>query len=238
MKKEDFQEQREKCEDDKRDMNIILCNASYSNGYSEFHYTVEKELLETGYNVLVKDCRKNGEVVSSISCLDIPEYETPFLSWYNLIFCSAHYGALTDYEYMNRAVQTNKKTAATIYLSYDSPEGQQLIKDMPDCCAAMPYGETMIYMYHKGSLSDYFDFERIRDYYDRYGVFRINWSVVKKLFQKDLSYFGHENECGFSLQNSRSNEEMIIIGLIFGYPLVSTAARIKRWDMRHYDLKA
>ena len=46
MKKEDFQEQREKCEDDKRDMNIILCNASYSNGYSEFHYTVEKELLE------------------------------------------------------------------------------------------------------------------------------------------------------------------------------------------------
>ena len=43
------------------------------------------------------------------------DYESPYLSWYNLICCSNNYGPVPVVPYMNRAVQKGRKVAATIY---------------------------------------------------------------------------------------------------------------------------
>lgn len=167
------------------------------------------------------------------------EFTHPFLSWYNLIFCSdcfwsipgpngVTYGPSSDRRYLNRAVQQGTKTAATVYLKPTSKEGKMLIKELPIDCAAMPYGDSMIYVYHKGSLSSFFDFERIKLIYERHGVRGIDWKVVEDYFNKELAYFGNEEICGFSLQSGGYREQIIITGLILGYPIESTIAILRQ----------
>lgn len=204
-----------------------LHDAIFSNGYITFHYTVDKDITEDKNHIIVKDQNKDCKIITDLDYSSIPEYEHPMLSWYNLLFCSNNYEPTTDHDYMNLAVQSGQKTAATIYLNYNSPEGQKLIESMPSNCEAMPYGDTMIYMYHKGKLSDFFDYEQIRDYYQKYGCYGIDWNIVYDYFQKDLSFFGNESECGFSLQSGQTNEQSIITGLVLGYPVASTARWIK-----------
>ena len=187
-------------------------------------FQVEKTTTDQEIAIIISKRKKDRfEEVSRICYKNIgDEYIHPFLSWYNLIFCSNNYGPAPDYDYMHSAVQNGKKTAATVYLEPDSPAGKKLIRRLPKDCNAMPYGNYMIYVYHIGRLSDYFDFEQIKSIYERYGVYGIDWKAVETYFNKDLAFFGNEADCGFSLQNGCKNEHDIIIGLLLGYPIEST----------------
>ena len=208
-------------------MKETLYSANYNDGMCS--YLVEKESNDRNISIIVYDV-SNGrhKEKSKIQYNNIgEEYASPFLNWYNLIFCSNTYGPTPDYQYMHQSVKEGKKTAATVYLEPDSEEGKQLISMLPKDCDALPYGKSMIYVFHKGCLSDFFDFEKIQSLYKKHGAYSIEWSTVKDYFKKDLSFFGDEQLCGFSLQSGGNTEQRIITGLILGYPVESTIAFLR-----------
>jgi len=206
-------------------MKEIIAKAKYNYGLCEYQVekTTEKENISITIEDLNNDCELGRIVYKNISC----EYLSPFLSWYNLIFCSNNYGPAPDYEYMHQAVQKGTKTAATIYLSCDSPEGIKVIKELPSTCGATPYGNNMIFVFRKGTLADYFDLNKIKEIYYMHGIDYLNWDKVNEYFNKPISFFGDENNCGFSLQSGGIKEEIVITGLVLGYPIESTIAFIK-----------
>lgn len=188
---------------------------------------VEKETDDIYTSISIYYSRFGNPTVKKIQYRHIgEEYLHPFLSWYNLIFCSNNYGPSPDYEYMHRAVQEGKKTAATVYLEPGSEKGKRLVNTLPEDCGSLPYGESMIYVFHKGCLSDFFDFEKIQSIYMKHGAY-VDWNSVKGYFEKDLSFFGDEQTCGFSLQSGGNKEQTIITGLILGYPVESTIAYLR-----------
>lgn len=210
------------------EMRERLISASNNDGICS--YLVEKENRDSSISVVIYDVRYGRHTeISRIQYKNIgQEYKSPFLNWYNLIFCSNCYGAPPDYEYMHHAVQEGKKTASTVYLNVESEEGKQLVSSLPKCCGSMPYGQSMIYVFRKGCLSQFFDYEQIKSLYKKHGVNSVDWNAVKKYFMKDLSFFGDEQACGFSLQSAGSKEHCIITGLILGYPVESTIALLNK----------
>ena len=80
----------------------------------------------------------------------------------------------------------------------------------------------MIYIFHNGCLEDFSEFDRIKSLYEKYGISNVNWKKVRTLFQKDLSFFGDAEKCGFSLHSGGCREETIVTGLLLGYPIEST----------------
>lgn len=207
-------------------MKEILFSTNYNDGLCS--YLVEKEINENNISIIAYDVW-NGQhrETKKIQYRNIgEEFSAPFLSWYNLLFCSGGDPA-PDYEYMHRAVQEGKKTAATVYLNPDSKEGKKLVSTLPEDCSSLPYAEYMIYVFHKGCLSDFFDFEKVKSLYIKHGAYSIDWDRVKEYFEKDLSFFGDEQACGFSLQSGGIKEQTIITGLILGYPVESTIAYLR-----------
>ena len=205
-------------------MSEIICRFN-SNKYM-YSYQVEREETPENIVISVYDTREGRHNrMSKISYTNIgEEYHSPFLSWYNLIFCSNYYGPALDYNYMDTAVQQGKKTAATIYHSLDSREGKTIVSKLPADCSYIEYDSSMIYVYHTGKLSDYFDFEKIKNLYQKHGIGSLDWEIVRMYFEKPLSFFGNENDCGFSLQSGGNTEQKLITGLILGYPIESTVS--------------
>lgn len=203
-------------------MKETICKAEYCYGLNS--YLVEKEIDECKVSIVVYSTRKEPRAeVYRIEYKNInKEYSSPFLSWYNLLFCSNNYGPAPDYEYMNQAVQAGEKTAATVYLQPGSNEGRKLVNSLPKDCDSVPYGDSMIYVFHKGCLADFFNFDEIREIYEMHGARSIDWGVVRDYFWKPMSFFGNESQCGFSLQSGGSREQTIITGLLLGYPIEST----------------
>lgn len=208
----------------------------YTTEYNDLKYRICKEELPNKIRITAnrwKNSIHDYEEICSASYKDKgAEYSSPLLSWYNLIFCSNTWGngkgicIAPDYEYMNRAVQEGKKTAATIYLASTSDEGKNLIAKLPSDCGFVPYGKTMMFVYHKGKLSDFFDYNRIRKIYENYCSTELDWVYIKALFNEPLDFFGDEACCGFSLQSGGNKEQNLITGLILGYPVESTISYI------------
>ena len=198
--------------------------AESSNGM--VRYQVKRDTTDDSITIIVY-CDWDGNLKEKrrISYKNIgKEYLHPFLNWHNVLFCSGDRTLWQDYEYLNTAVQQGTKTAATLYLEPDSVPGKEIMKSLPESVSALPYEKTMIYIFHKGCLADYFDFEQIKSLYEQHGVSRIDWNQVEFYFQKDLSFFADEKACGFSLQCGGNRDQLIITGLVLGYPIESTVA--------------
>lgn len=157
-------------------------------------------------------------------------YQSPYLSWYNLICCSNNYGPIPVLEYMNYAVQNGKKLAATVY-PHTVEEYMQMIADLTDGYYCCPYHtreyQYMLYVSKKGTLADYFDLEKIRSIYEACDV-TLDWAKIEGYFAKELSFFAREEECDVEIHNGACPEDLFITGLLFGYPVESTIALIKR----------
>ena len=194
-----------------------------------FCYQMKRETTDDSITIIVY-CAwgENLKEKRRISYKNIgKEYLHPFLNWHNVLFCSGDRELWQDYEYLNTAVQQGTKTAATIYLEPDSVLGKEIMKSLPENVSALPFEETMIYIFHKGCLADFFDFAQIKTLYENHGVARIDWKQVEFYFQKDLSSFADIKACGFSLQSGGNREQLIITGLVLGYPIESTVAMLK-----------
>ena len=131
-------------------------------------------------------------------------YQNPYLSWYNLICCSNNYGPIPVVSYMNESVQNGKKIAATVY---------------PD--------DALQYMDLIARLGDYFNLDEILSVYKNSGV-SLDEEKMKFYFQQELSWFGNEEECDIEIHNCLGDEKLAITGLLFGYPVESTVALIKK----------
>ena len=214
-------------------MTEILYEMTYSDctPYGK-KYRVEKETTPEMISIIVYDSQfDHNNEITRISYKNVGvEYCSPFLSWYNLLFCSNNYNLAPDYDYMTYAVQKGKKTASTVYFEPDSDEGKEIIAQLPRDCSALPYGSKMIYVFHRGCLSSFFDFDAIKSIYDYHMCFCIDWSKVRELMDKPLDFFGHEGECGFSIQSGGTPEQNVINGLLLGYPVESTVYFIKGWQ--------
>ncbi len=159
------------------------------------------------------------------------KYQSPLLSWYNLICCSNNYGPIPVVDYMNTAVQNGKKIAATVYPN-TVEDYMQMIAQLGEeeyyCC---PYHPTeykyMLYVSKKGTLADYFDYDALRSLYEECGV-NLDWEKIKGYFVQELSYFANEDICDIQLHNGACPEDLMITGLLFGYPVESTVALIQK----------
>ena len=153
-----------------------------TNDGFDFHYQVDKEIHSGMVSYIIykkKEDRLTEEQRIEFADIGI-EYDSPLLRWENVIFCSASYISVTDHKYLSEAVQAGTKTAATVYVSPNSEEGKNLISKLPATCGAVEYGDSMIYVYQRGTLSDFFNFEKIKEIYIAHGCKNTNWDTVKR----------------------------------------------------------
>lgn len=198
-----------------------------------YSWSIKKAVSNDGVRFIAERTKRGGdpEVKAEIWYRSIlPEYQSPFLSWKNLFFCSNNYITPPIYAYMNVAVQEGKKTAATILLELESHEAQEIIKALPDDCDYRDYPGSTFYLFHRGCLADFFDLDKIKEIYDAHGILDINWNWVAAQFQKPLSFFANREECGFSLQSGGRSGISVVKGLILGYPVESTVAFLAKKD--------
>ena len=158
-------------------------------------------------------------------------YQNPYLSWYNLICCSNNYGPIPVVSYMNESVQNGKKIAATVYPD-DALQYMDLIARLGEedyyCFPFHPREyEYMLYVSKKGTLADYFNLDEILSVYKNSGV-SLDEEKMKFYFQQELSWFGNEEECDIEIHKCLGDEKLAITGLLFGYPVESTVALIKK----------
>ncbi len=157
-------------------------------------------------------------------------YDSPYLSWYNLICCSNNYGPVPVVDYMNQAVQNGKKIAATVY-PHTAQEYMQMIADLGEEYYCYPYHtreyQYMLYVSKKGTLGDYFDLEQLLDVYASCDI-KLDEKKMRDYFSRELSYFGNEEICPIQLHDCVGQEELAVTGLLFGYPVESTIALQKR----------
>lgn len=158
------------------------------------------------------------------------DYKSPYLSWYNLICCSNNYGPIPVVDYMNHAVQNGKKIAATIYPN-DAGEYMRIIGELSEDYYCYPYHpreyQYLLYISRKGTLKDYFDLDRICSVYESCKI-TLDREKMEDYFSKELSYFGNEEVCRIQLHDCIGREELAVTGLLFGYPVESTIALIRR----------
>lgn len=157
-------------------------------------------------------------------------YQSPYLSWYNLICCSNNYGPIPVVSYMNSAVQEGKKIAATIYPD-TATDYMQVLADTREDYYCYPYHtreyQYLLYLSRKGTLADYFDPERVLEVYRLSGI-KLDEAKMRDFFSKELSWFGNEQLCPIELHNCLGEEELAVTGLLFGYSIESTVALIKK----------
>lgn len=157
-------------------------------------------------------------------------YKSPYLSWYNLICCSNNYGPVPVIPYMNHAVQNGKKIAATVYPDTAS-DYMAILAEAGDEYYCYPYHSEeyryMLYISRKGKLSDYFDLEYLLCVYRDSGV-NLDSETMWFYFDQELFWFGNEELCPIELHNCIGQEELAVTGLLFGYPVESTIALIRK----------
>lgn len=162
---------------------------------------------------------------------------SPFLNWKNLVACSNCWTVPPNKDYMNSAVQNGLKTTATAYVN-SKEEYKSLVFNLPNEIFSMPYGTNsenddfpnIVYLYRKGCLDDFFDMNLVKKIYVENDISYLNWQKINQMAKWELSKFGNESECGFSLQCGGNDNEIVIIGLLLGYPVESTVASIKHED--------
>lgn len=157
-------------------------------------------------------------------------YQSPYLSWYNLICCSNNYGPVPVVAYLNHAVQNGKKLAATIYPE-TAAAYMQILAEAGEQYYCYPYHMEeytyLLYISRKGSLADYFDLSLLAETYQACGI-ELQQAKMQDYFEKELSWFGNEEQCPIRLHDCQGQEELAVTGLLFGYPVESTIALIKR----------
>lgn len=159
---------------------------------------------------------------------------SPFLSWENLNCCN---GWAYDEDYLLTAVQEGKKLYAGSTIRLQPPIGveeaearlEEFRSTLPDTCLA---GKEMemndrffpFYICRRGRLKDYFDLEQVLGDYKRMGI-TLSAQDKRILFHLggiELAQFATGKPmCYF---RCISDVELMITGLLLGYPLESTAS--------------
>jgi len=165
--------------------------------------------------------------------------ESPYISWENLNQCN---GWSACKEYSKSAVQKGKKLCATI--SFDNlNELEHYANNLPDTCDCYwierdGYRRKFFYawIYRKGCLSDFYCINEILKHYKKHDIY-LNESNLKKLMATNISvlikcdftYIANNHppyDRVYDVVNPLFEEEIAATGLLFGYPIESTASLI------------
>lgn len=169
----------------------------------------------------------NGYGLMTYRFNNVAEFESPYISWANLDQCG---GWATSEAYLNTAVQRGHKLFAQI-VHHRNDE----ISGSPEVVVdSRPHGRIPAYVTthicRKGSLADYYDLAAVREHYSRLGVILTDneWIDVLLHCSLELSTFGTV-DAPFDYVNASTAVELIVTGLLLGYPLESTASLIEEW---------
>lgn len=211
----------------------ILCEYPDEMGLGKYQVT---RIVQDGvvYITTLQLCEGKPKRILAELCYKslLPDYQSDLLSWENLALCSNQFGIAPQPDYMNYAVQNGKKPAATILSGMESGEAQRIIESLPESCGYCEYGPSMLWVYRKGCLADYYDLSSIKEIYDAHEVAGIDWDWVREMFKKPLSFFGELDEagnpkCGFNIQSGGTGGKFVLTGLLLGYPVESTIANLR-----------
>lgn len=167
----------------------------------------------------VKVIGLNGTPVRIYRFNNCPEYKHPYLSWENLDHCG---GWASDDSYLLSAVQEGKKPAAQ-YAKLDDPVPE--IK--PDKSIVTYYKSEQVYNHIRNqvyiarscTLNDLFDIDDIINAYQKQDVY-LNKDQLIPYLNKPIMDLMKED---FWI-NANSVNELVITGLMLGYPIESTAS--------------
>lgn len=144
---------------------------------------------------------------------NVPEYKHPYLSWENLDHCG---GWTTDDTYLLSAVQNKKKPAAQYCYGYDSVPNINSTKGVE---VFVKYIYNWVFITRTCSLKDLFDIDSIIDAYEKHDII-LNKEKLMPYMEKPIMDLMKEN---FFL-NPKNGTEIVITGLMLGYPIESTAS--------------
>ena len=162
----------------------------------------------------------DGSAIRTYRFNNVPEYKHPYLSWENLDHCG---GWASDDTYLLTAVHNEKKPAAQ-YATINEPVPN--IK--PNNCIETYYmsekisdNYTMnqVYITRTCSLKDLFDVNSIINAYKMHDIFLIKEKLMPYM-EKPIMDLMKEK---FFL-NQTNETEVVITGLMLGYPIESTAS--------------
>lgn len=164
----------------------------------------------------------DGTPIRTYRFNNVPEYKHPYLSWENLDRCG---GWASDDSYLLSAVQEGKKPAAQ-YVAINEPvpeiEPSDNIETYYTTDQLYPnYTRNQVCITRTCSLKDIFDIDSIIDAYKKHDVL-LDREELMPYMEKLIMDLMKE---GFWL-NADSDNELIITGLMLGYPIESTASII------------
>lgn len=169
--------------------------------------------------------------LGSIQYQDVgEEYYSPYLSWYNCLFCSNCYFSIApDASYMNNSVQNGKKLVATVTIP-PTITAERFLSELPESCGYETKGKNpnTALIFRKGCLSDYFDCDKITELYRKHGII-FDSIFMKNLFNVPIQELvaGAADKLEFILKiPANLTEKTVLTGLLLGYPLESTVEYI------------
>ena len=163
---------------------------------------------------------------------NIPDYKHPLLSWSNLDLCG---GWAYDEADIIKNINAGKKLCGTICIDTEHDSQEELeeavkalkIKDTHGCALIykwqLPYSGQWHWVFlvaPEGKLADHFNLDEIRAAYEAQNVpfSDDEWSLVERL--------ANDRMVGLPYNpiHPEAEAELVITGLLFGYPIESTAS--------------
>ena len=178
---------------------------------------------------------------------------TLYVSWENLNCCN---GWTCDDDYLYTAVQNDKKLYADITFSmYDDDWAAEIKRDdiltekdavaiiaklqeeLPDDCVLGSAGpdrdgyrsrNRSIYICKDCAMIEYIDLDEVFTTYERFGIKIVPYARenIKKVCGTPMKYFATEEYATY--WETDTPTKLIIIGLLLGYPIETTAYLIER----------
>lgn len=226
----------------------LICHANYKSDRERFVYDVERAEFEDRIEINLYQVGKRSRFARDYSspvrtlCHRVEyknigeEYISPYLSWYNLFFCSKCFHPPVDDHYLSTAVQKWLKTAALgLRIPAHTKKGKRFKRHLPDFCGCSMWGEISYYIYTKGAIDTLFDMEKIRHIYEMHGFGGLDWNMIFALSKHDMAYFNDYSDSHFHVPFPYKKEDFVMNGLILGYPVESTIALLNK---TRYDYPA
>lgn len=173
---------------------------------------------------------------------NIPDiFESPYCSWTNLAYCGGW--SCSDESYLDTAVQSGKKLYAGRFThlkakySPNAPTLEEAKSQFLEFQSTMPTGivagvEELIlsddmylrtYICRTGKISDYFSLDEVFSFYAKHRLeLPETWKKeVRRLCDYEIQTYGSK-DAPFNYARANSPVELIVTGLLLGYPLEST----------------
>jgi hypothetical protein len=167
----------------------------------------------------------NGYNLRTYRFNNVECFESPYISWQNLDQCG---GWATDSKYLHTAVHDRKKLLASIVHHNDVH-----FERRPEVVIlTQKYGwlenHSYTYICSKGTLSDFYDLDEVIEHYSRLGIdFTVDEVFeIEEYMDMDIWMFATE-KAPFNFHDACTKVQLVVTGLLLGYPLESTASIIE-----------